>query len=460
MERLTVLDAGFLEAENSDESVSLAIGAVAVLDGPMPDRESLASTLAERIRRCPRLTQRPRGRRFDLGAPEWVDDDDFDLARHIRRVGVPAPGGERELFELAAEVMSRRLDRSRPLWEVWVIDGLRDNRWAMLMKVHHCIADGIAATQMLTALSDDGIADSSAGNGRAAQAPVFAGELWPVVNPANWPGLLRGAVNTVRGGTAMAAGLLRSTSSPLNGPLTSLRRYSAARVALADVKQVCRAYDVTVNDVALAALAESYRAMLLRRGQQPAPDSLPTLVPVSTRADDALDATDNRVSAMLPCLPVDEDNPIRRLQLVSSRMARTKATGQGQAGNLAISAANLAPFALTSWAVRLLMRLPQRGVAVLATNVPGPRQPLQLMGRRVIQVLPVPPLAMQLRTGAAILSYADELTIGIMADFDAVPDVDELACGIETAVARLVAKSKRRRPARDHRGLSVADSAG
>lgn len=464
MERLTTLDTGFLEAENSDEHVSLAIGAVAVLAGPMPDRESLASTLATRIGRCPRLTQRPRRQRFDLGAPEWVDDDDFDLARHVRRVGAPTPGGDHELYELAAQVMSWRLDRSRPLWELWIVDGLADNRWAMLIKIHHCIADGIAATKMLAALCDDDPAnphtDRRAGPDRTEHTGADDGWLWPIINPINWPGLLRGAAHTAAGGAGMAAGLLRSTPSPLNGPLTDLRRYNAAHASITDVKYICRVYGVTINDVALAALAESYRTTLLRRGQNPTADSLRTLVPVSTRTDDALDDTDNRISAMLPYLPVDEDNPIRRLQLVSARMSRTKSTGQGQAGNLALSAANLVPFTLTSWALRLLTRLPQRGIAALATNVAGPQKPLQMLGRSVTTVLPMPPLAMQLRAGVAIFSYTDQLTIGITTDFDATPNADELAHGIETAITRLITKSRHRRPARDHRKLSTINCAG
>ncbi len=431
----------------------MAIGAVAVLEGPMPDHAALMATLAERIGRYPRLVQRPRRRPFDLGAPEWVDDDDFELARHVHRIGVPAPGTDRELFAVVAEVMSGRLDRSRPLWELWVIDRLDDHRWAVLVKIHHSIADGIAATEMLGGLCDAGIGDGRAEH--TAVAPVAAGALWSVANPANWPGALRGSAQAVRGTAAIAAGLLRPTSSPLNGPLTGLRRYSAAQVALADVEQVCRVYDVTVNDVALAALAEGYRAMLLRRGQRPAPDALRVLVPVSTRSDDAPGATDNRISAMLPCLPVDEDNPVRRLQMVSARMAQTKGGGQHQAGNLAVTVANLVPFAVASWALRLLTRLPQRGVVALATNVSGPREPLHLMGRQVIRVLPVPPIAMQLRTGAAIISYAGTLVVGITADFDAVPDVDELAHGLEAALGRLVTKSRRRRPARDHRGLAT-----
>ena len=474
MEHLTTLDAGFLGAEDSDRHVSLAIGGLAILEGPVPDYDTLASTLAERISVCPRFAQRLQVRPFNLGAPAWVDDTDFDIARHIRRRALPHPGDETELFRLVADAMSWRLDRDRPLWEIWVIEGLTDDRWAMLMKVHHCIADGIATAHMLAGLADGGVGDSFASRIRAAKEPQSeskSGGLRPtlsVPNPINLVSELWGtstavtaaAARAVRGGAELAAGLLRPAArSSLNGPITGLRRYSAARVALDDVRRICRAFDVTVNDVALAALTESYRSILIRRGEQPLPEALRTLVPVSIRSPEALGKTDNRVSVMLPYLPVEEADRVRRLQLVHSRLTRTKSTGQRQAGSAFISVANAVPFALTAWAVRLLTQLPQRSVVTLATNVPGPSEPLQIMGRRVMSVLPVPPIAMQLRTGVAMLSYADDLFFGILADFDGAPEVDELARGVERAVAGLVASTKRRRTARHRGALSLVPSA-
>jgi diacylglycerol O-acyltransferase len=465
MEQLTTLDAGFLHAEDADRNVSLAIGGLAVIEGPIPDHDALMSTFAHRIRACPRFGQRLRLRPFDIGAPEWVDDPDFDIARHVRRIAVPKPGDDRELFRLAADVMAWRLDRDRPLWEIWIIDGLSENRWAMLTKVHHCMADGIAATHMLAGLCDDGISDSFAGHIRAGKEPKAQGIPWNVacVNPLNMLGGLWNASAAVAraalGAAEIATGLLRPATSSLNGPITDLRRYSAARVPLDDIAQVCRTFDVTVNDVALAAITESYRNILVEHGEQPLPDALRTLVPVSMRSADAFDKTDNRVSVMLPCLPVEEENPVQRLRIVHSRLGQTKSHGQRQAGNAFVSLANYIPFPLTAWAIRLLTRLPQRGVTALATNVPGPRQPLQLMGQRVLSVFPVPPIAMQLRTGVAMLSYGKDLFFGILADYDAVADVDALARGIEVAVARLVASSKRRKAPRDRGGLKLVASA-
>ena len=186
-----------------------------------------------------------------------------------------------------------------------------------------------------------------------------------------------------------------------------MRRYSAVQVPLKDVAKVCHAFDVTLNDVALAAITDSYRAALIRRGEQPRRDSLRTLVPVSVRSNDAMNKTDNRVSAMLPYLPVDKADRVEQLRAVHRRLTRAKSSGQRQAGSVFVSAANVVPFAFTAWMVRALTRLPQRGVVTVATNVPGPRHRLQVMGRDVVRLLPIPPLALRLRTGIAILSYAD-----------------------------------------------------
>lgn len=372
MNHLTTLDAGFLKAEDVDRHVSLAIGALAVIEGPAPDQEAFLSSLAQRLRPCTRFGQRLRLRPFDLGAPKWVDDPDFDLGRHVWRIALPRPGNEDQLFELIADLMARRLDRGRPLWEVWVIEGLADSKWAILTKLHHCMADGIAATHLLAGLSDESMSDSFASNihttMQSQSASVRRGGFR--VNPSEAltasTAVMAGIVRAAKGASEIAAGVLSPAASSLNGPISDLRRYSAAKVPLADVEQVCRKFDVTINDIA-----------------------------------------------------------------------------------------NRLPFPMTAWAVGLLMRLPQRGVVTVATNVPGPRRPLQIMGRRVLDLYPVSPIAMQLRTSVAMLSYADDLYFGILADYDVVADAGQLARGIEDAVARLVAISKRRKVTRRRGALSL-----
>ncbi|WP_343574813.1 WS/DGAT domain-containing protein [Mycobacterium sp.] len=201
--------------------------------------------------------------------------------------------------------------------------------------------------------------------------------------------------------------------------------------------KICRGYGVTVNDVALASITDSYRAALIRRGERPGARSLRTLVPVSVRSTDALDQLNNRVSLLLPYLPVEESDPVEQLRVIQRRLANAKRSGQREAGSLAVAATHLIPFPVTAWTMRALTRLPQRAVVTVATNVPGPQSRLSVMGQPVVRLLPILPIALQVRTGVAILSYADDLVFGITADYDAASDVDELAAGIEQAVARL-----------------------
>lgn len=353
------------------------------------------------------------------------------------------------MFRVVADIMERRLDRDRPLWESWTIEGLTENRWAVLTKLHHCIADGISATRLLVGLCDGADAETFANRIRAATEAPDLPSSGPNLNPLDWAGGIwhlstaatSAAARIAAGAVQIVAGVLSPADSSLIGSVSNLRRYSAAQVLLADVAVICHRFDVTINDVALAAITDSFRAMLMRRGERPQHNSLRTLVPVSVRPADASNQLDNRVSLMLPYLPIELEDPVERLHAVHRRLTKAKSGGQRQAGSAFFSAANYIPFALTAWAVRLLTRLPQFGIVALATNVPGPRHRLHMMGRDVLRMLPIPPIALHLRTGIAMLSYGDDLVFGITADYDAVPDVDGLANGIERAVARLVAIS-------------------
>ena len=445
MDSLSVLDAGFLQAEDADRHVNMAIGALAVLAGPMPDFEALSAAIDARTANVPRLRQVLRTQPLDLAAPHWEDDPQFDVTHHVRRAALPRPGDDAALFRWVADEMERRLDRDRPLWECWVADGLVQNRWAILIKLHHCVADGIAATNLLARLCDDlGDPETFATELRRDEPAAPSG--WrPSLNPVEWiAGAWRTsrqvtdvAARVVRGTTELATGLLRPAESSLTGPVGTQRSFAGAEVPMEDVTVISERFGVTVNDVALAAITESFREILLERGEKPRAHSLRTLVPATMRAAPATAATDNRVSVMMPYLPVDEADPIARLRTVHTRLTKTKASGQRQAVSILTTAANAVPFPLTAWTVRLFTRLPQRGVVTLATNVPGPRRRQFVMGREVIRLVPIPPLALQLRTAIAILSYADHLAFGIIGDYDSSPDVAELAAGIERAVARL-----------------------
>lgn len=449
VQRLTTLDAGFLEAEDSDRHISLAVGGLSILEGPMPQFDTIASGLAARLTELPRFREVLHTHLLDLAPPEWVEVEDLDITHHLHRAALPQPGDDDALHRFVADVMERRLDRDRPLWECWIVEGLADGKWAILLKIHHCIADGIATMHMFSSLADGGEGETFATEIRAANADPHQPVTSPksVLNPLTWPGgLIRMAANAtnaaalvVEGAAELVGGIVSpAAESSLNGPVTAMRRYSASCVGLADVTKVTEAYGVTVNDVALAALTDSYRAALVRRGEKPTRTSLRTLVPVSVRANDAVGIADNRVSVMLPFLPVEKEDPVEQLQAVHRRLTKVKGSGQREAGSIVMSAMNAVPFPVTAWFIRTATRLPQRGVVALATNVPGPRKRMTILGREVLHVLPIPPIALQLRTGVAILSYADELVFGVMADYDATPDVDEIARGVTIAVAKLV----------------------
>lgn len=457
--RLNTFDAGFLDAEDADPHISLAVGAVSVLEGPVPDHDQLVEVISERISAIPRLRQVVRRQPLDLFAPEWIDDPTLDLAHHIRRAALPHPGDDAALFRFTAEAMEPRLDRERPLWQCWIIEGLAGDRWALLMKMHHCIADGIATMHMLAGLSDGGEGDTYVNAIRAAHAGRPAERSLPTLtlNPLRWArngwntasALGTSAASAVGGTIQIVDGLLRAgPKSTLNGPVTTMRRYSAVQMQLADVTAVSQAFDVTLNDVALSAITDSFRAALKRRGEMPHRRTLRTLVPVSVRSTDAMDQLDNRVSVMLPYLPVDEPDLVEQLRTVHRRMARAKSGGQRQAGSSVVSVLKLVPFAFASRAIRILTALPQRGVVTLATNVPGPQRHLQILGREVVRVLPIPPVALRLRAAVAILSYGEDLIFGITTDFDAFPDVDELAGGIGRAIAHLTAVARNPHPGR------------
>lgn len=461
MEHLTALDAAFLEVEDSDPHVSLAIGGVSIVEGPPPTHDEFVAAFAERVQTIPRCTQVLRTHPLDIGPPEWVDDPHFDISRHLHRLAVPQPGGDAELFDLVADVMERRLDRERPLWDCFVIEGLSDDRWAVLTKLHHCIADGIATTQLMAKFSDEGGGESFATEIRAAKEPERRWwDLKVSLNPVSWvSGIARGAISAASAVEHAALGAAELTTSlltaapdtSLSGSVTTRRRYRAARVRLADLHEVGDAFDVTINDVALAAITASYRQILLDRGENPGRASLRTLVPVSVRGTNHFNMTDNQVSAMLPLLPVEEADPVTQLELVHKRLQHAKDSGQREGGKAVISATKAVPFMFSAWTVRLLSRLPQKAVVALATNVPGPRGEQRLLGRRVLEILPIPPIALQLRTGIAMVSYADNFVFGITGDYDAAPDLEELASGIEDGVAQLLEITRALRVKRGHK---------
>ncbi|MFE9325008.1 wax ester/triacylglycerol synthase family O-acyltransferase [Nocardia sp. NPDC052278] len=442
MTELRPLDSGFIELEDSDRHISLGIGAVAIISGAAPKRAEFIEALAERLAHNTRLRQRVRRAPLDLVAPVWEDDPNFEVARHIRWAALPEPGDEQTLFELIATELAERLDRDHPLWQCTVVEHVADDRWALIVRAHHSLVDGVSGISLLESFCDRSPKDRPTRKPPQNHETRTAAEWFglavkglrmPLVAPRFVVGTLRSLAPVVLATISPAAG------SSLNGPIGLQRRYVAVRMSLSDVREVGSAFGVTVNDVVLAAVTAAYRSLLLRRGEEPTGDKLRILVPVSMRPTDAKYILDNRVSAMLPHLPIDIADPVERLGRIHDRMTTHKSSGAAQAENSLLSMAGRLPFAPVAWTVRLAAHFPQRGVGALATNVAGPRRELTVHGAKVLELLPCVPIAMRLRTAIAILSYGDHLAFGITGDYDTTPDIDVIADGIREGIAELVA---------------------
>jgi diacylglycerol O-acyltransferase / wax synthase len=417
------LDTAFLKAQDPDQHASLAIGAVAIVDGAMPEFEKLKRLLAERILSIPRCTQLLRAHPVNQ---HWIVDPEFDLAHHVRRLAIARPGGEAELSRAIAIALERPLDLDRPPWECWVLTGLNGNRWAILMKTHHSLLDGNSAARLLARLCDDADSDTFADHSEPKQVSPPPADRHGWVDALLRASSVAGTVTDTLVGAFWPALWPTLRPAPIDS-VTTPRRYSTVRVPIADVDSVCRKFGVTANDVALAAVTEGFRTVLLGRGEEPRADSLRTLAPMPVR------------SAMMSYLPVEHEDPVQRLRTVHTRW---KVKQADQPGGLVESAITSLPTMLRGSVIQLLSRLPQRAIVTLATNVPGPRRRLRLLGQTIERLLPIPPTAVALSTGVAVLSYGDELAFGITAEHDAAFDIEQLAAGIELGMARLVALSE------------------
>ncbi|WP_051030172.1 wax ester/triacylglycerol synthase family O-acyltransferase [Nocardia takedensis] len=437
MTELGPLDAGFLELEDTDRHVSAGIGVVAILAGAPPSRAEFTAELARRVTVDARLRERVRGARWDLAAPRWEEDPDFDLTRHLRWTAVPRPRDDAALFESVAALMEQRLDRDRPLWECVVVEHLAGDRWAMLVKAHHSMVDGMSGIALFERFCDEHGAPSgvAARRSRAARGPrdlLAAGMRLPVDVP-------RLFYRTARATVPLVVDVVRpAPDTSLNGPIGARRRYAVARTSLSEVREIGAAFGATVNDVALAVLAGAFRSLLERRGEDPAAETVRVLAPVSTRSPGPDRGPGNKVSLMLPVLPVGSTDPFEQLTAVHAATRAHKHSGETGAASTLITLAGLVPFAPTSRLIRLLLRFPQHGVAALVTDVPGPKRRLSFAGREVLELSAYVPIAMRLRMGIGVLSYQDQLRFGVTGDYDSTPDIAEFAADIETRTRELL----------------------
>jgi WS/DGAT/MGAT family acyltransferase len=457
MEELSPLDALFVDAEDEDPHTSMAIASIAVFEGPPPSEEEFLAHLAGRLPRVPRYRHKLRTVPFRLGRPVWVEDPDFDLRYHARRTALPESGGDQQLAELMARVMSQRLDRDHPLWEYWVIEGLSGDRWALISKVHHSMVDGVSGTELYAVVFDFTPQPSPpAADERRAGAEPSSLELAAraaaddvllpardalalgaaVADPAR---AVRQAADAVRAIAKLTPALRPAARSSLTGPIGRQRRFTWVRASLDDVKTIKRELGGTVNDVVLAAISSGFRQLLISRGEQPEPHMVPSLIPVSVRARGDEGTFGNQVSAVVADLPVHIAEPAERLATVRAELEALKASKEQIAGQALAVLGRYSPYPLASWCSRRALVLPQREIVTVTTNVPGPRRPLYGMGRRLLEIIPYVPIAGTVRTGVSIFSYCGDVTFGITGDFAANPDLDLLAHGIEHGLSELLA---------------------
>lgn len=451
MQRMNALDATFLDVEDSVSHMH--IGSVGIFEGPPPSPDEASAWVLGKLPLVRRYRQTIRRPPLSLGRPVWTDDHHFNLDYHLRRTGLPAPGGEQELRRLVGRVMSQQLDRDKPLWEMWLVEGLDDGCWALISKIHHALVDGVAGSDLLSVLLDPDRhaqmpppAPWSPQPGAGAAALLAAALASNVMIPvrvtaaaigAPWRIVPR-AVDAARGLRGYGHTFAPSASS-LNGPLGPHRRWTWARASLEQMGEVRRVHGGTVNDVVLACIAGGFRELLIARGDG-VDRPVRTLVPVSARDEDQHGELNNRVTAMFADLPVDIVDPVARLHQVTRQMAGLKTSHEADAGEVLVALADVAtPPLLLSLGERLATRVPQRGVNTVTTNVPGPRVPLYACGRRMLEAFPYVPLGGHVTIGVAIFSYAGACTFGITGDFDLAPDIEILAEGIETALAELLA---------------------
>ncbi len=468
------LDALFLHVE--DGTSHMHIGSCSIFAGPAPSVEELTALIESKLPLLTRYRQKVRFVPGGLGHPVWVDDPDFNLDYHVRHSALPPPGTVQDLENLMGRLMSQELDRQRPLWEAWMIEGLGDGRWAVIYKVHHCMVDGVSGTDLITVLLDR---RSCCDHGRRpnrghrplepsdwqltmqalsciGSVPVrqFLAQPLAALHPRHaWS-----QSQEVTAGLKSLGTRMRAPVKPvsLEGSIGSHRRWAAGRCSLADVKVVRTAFGGSVNDVVLAAITGAFRAVLIERGDPVDDVVLHSLVPVSVRQTGD-HQWNNQVSLIIADLPVGIADPVERLAAIHLQMQTLKASHQATAGEAVIATAAFLPPVLLSLGARaamtVLRRSPQRTINTVTTNVPGPQFPLYALGREMLEYLPFVPLSHGVRVGVAILSYNGQLTFGITGDYDTATDVHFMAEQIEAEVAGLKARAGHHRTAKTGRRL-------
>ncbi|CAB4347531.1 unannotated protein [freshwater metagenome] len=457
-DRLTALDASFLEQEGPTSHMH--VGAVAMFENPVPDFDQFLDTIRGRLHLVPRYRQKLALPPMRTGRPVWVDDPSFNIEYHVRRTALPPPGSEEQLLLLTSRLFSQQLDRSKPLWEMWIIEGLEDDRWALINKTHHAMIDGVSGVDLATVIFD------LSPEGTVVEHPA---EPWtPAPEPGDTDllasgalGIARAAIDSVKTVTKMVsspaavfdglrdgiegvgevawAGINAAPATPLNVEIGPHRRFRVVQAELADFKQIKNALGGTVNDAVLTVVSGALRTWLQSRGVRTEGLELRALVPVSIRPKEAHHEFGNQIAAMRGPLPVYIDDPITRLGMVRKSMDGLKESKQALGAEVISGAQNFAPPTLLAQASRL--NFSTRLFNLIVTNVPGPQFPLYVGGSRLLAIAPVAFLPRNHALAIAIMSYDGGLSFGLLGDYDQMADLDVLADALQDSIDELLALS-------------------
>jgi diacylglycerol O-acyltransferase / wax synthase len=473
-DRLSGLDTSFLHMERAGAHMHVA--STIVFEGPAPTHQEFRDHIGSRLHLVPRFRQKLRFVPLDQGRPVWVDDPHLNLDYHVRQTALPAPGSDEQLRNLAARIFSQQLDRSKPLWELWLVEGLHDGRFAIVGKSHHALVDGVSGVDITTVLFD---------LDREPQGPPPSTPPWlarpeptdfgllsdalrerltsPKEIVRGFRAALRGPRQVLRGvrdtskfvGAGMAA-----PSSVFNVEIGPHRRFAMAQADLADLKRVKDTHGGTVNDVILSIVAGSLGKYLRARGHDTEGLELRAMVPVSVRAEEEHGALGNRISAMMAALPVWSEDPVERLQILSAEMGDLKSSGQAVGAEILTKLTDFAPGTIASQAARL--QPAQRFFNLVVTNVPGPQFPLYVLGRKMESIFPMVPLARRQALCVGIMSYNGQVNFGLIGDYDAMADLESFALDLEATTAETVATAaaKPKRSSSKAKAKASANGAG
>jgi WS/DGAT/MGAT family acyltransferase len=449
---MSAQDAMFLHVEN--DVTPMHIGGVSIFEGPPPPFTDLRAMVGGKLHHTPRYRQIVRFVPLGISEPVWVDDRYFDIDYHLRHSAVPPPGTDAQLRAMAARVFSQHLDRARPLWELWMVEGLAKGRWALLSKVHHCMVDGVAATDLMSVMFGDDAVPAPPAPWEPAEEPSGV-ELFVrsaarrLLDPAAQaraalgagPNFVRGAAGAGRA-IVGAAPALRPATSSLTGPIGPHRTWSWANVSLSDVKTMRSALGGTVNDVVLTIITNGFRDLLAGRGETIAADrAVRTMVPVSVRRPGERGEYNNRVSAVFARLPVGIDTPAERLAVIREQMDGLKSSKQAVAGDVLSQLSGFAPPLLLALGSRVMTRSARLNMDTATTNVPGPQVAVRALSHKLLESYPYVPIVGTIRIVVAIFSYDGELYFGVTGDRDHASDIGTLTAGIETGARELLAQA-------------------